>query len=134
MRALPLLLAILLLASGCVTLATFDNGCQGNYADMCRYYVALEAQCQSSQQVPDNLRPLCVAQARQAYRDDVQQRERQRSQEWAASFYRGAASVPPAARPHQYEPAPDPAPRRQCNPYQYVLTDRGYVWAYVACP
>jgi hypothetical protein len=133
MRTLTLLLVIL--TSGCVTLATFDNGCQGNYADLCRYYVTLEARCQSAPEVPETARPLCVAQARQAYRDDVQQREQQRVRQAADAFSRGAASVPPAARPHQYPTAPDPAPARPpCDPYQYVLTDRGYTWAHVVCP
>ncbi len=96
MRTLPLLLVVLLLASGCVTpvtLATVENGCAGNYADLCRYYVALEARCQSSPTVPSDDRELCAAQVRQAYRDDVYQREQQRARDVSDNIMRGQRSV-----------------------------------------
>jgi hypothetical protein len=93
MPALTLLLAMLLLVSGCVTFAAFDNGCQGRYEDLCRYYVALEARCHVSSEVPDDDRPVCAARARQAYRDDVQQREQQRMRDVSDQIMRGRAAT-----------------------------------------
>jgi hypothetical protein len=93
MRILSPLVVVLLLLAGCATLATFDNGCQGSYGDLCRVYVAREARCHSSPEVPDADRQLCAAQARQAYRDDVEQREQQRVRDTFENIMRGQRSV-----------------------------------------
>lgn len=121
---LALLVASVPLAAGCATVATFDNGCQGNYADLCRVYVALEARCQSAPEVPDSDRALCAAQARQAYRDDLQQREQQRVRDTSEAIMRGQRSVcgraTGGAVPCGPQPSP-PAPTAQ-DPACYAMS------------
>jgi hypothetical protein len=120
------LVVLALLTSGCVTLATAENGCAGTYADLCRYYVALEARCQSSPAVPDTDRELCAAQARQAYRDDVQQREQQRVRDQSEAFTRGQRSVCGRATGGRV-----PCPGERPVPAQERREECSWTWAWV---